>query len=82
MSFLKHEPPKPTPARRNFGPMRESRPMARATSSTSAPVFSHSSVSAFTLEMRWARKALAASFESSEDQTLVVRMRSRGTHSA
>ena len=33
---------------------------------------------ALMLEMRWARKALATSLDSSEDQRLVVRMRSRG----
>lgn len=50
----------PTLALRNLGPMRESIPTAYATSSTSAPVASHTALSAFTLEMRWARRALAA----------------------
>ena len=36
MSFWKHEPPKPTDALRNLGPMRESVPMACATCDTSA----------------------------------------------
>jgi hypothetical protein len=31
MSFWKHEPPKPTEALRNLGPMRESMPIACAT---------------------------------------------------
>ena len=37
MSFWKQEPPKPTEAFRNLGPMRLSVPMHRATSLTSAP---------------------------------------------
>jgi|GEM_PF-3283680 len=82
MSFLKQLPPKPTLERRNFGPMRESEPIARATSSTSASVASHSAEIALMLEMRWARKAFAVSLESSADQTLVVRICSRGTHAA
>mmetsp|Transcript_11865 Transcript_11865/g.36901 ORF Transcript_11865/g.36901 Transcript_11865/m.36901 type:complete len:414 (-) Transcript_11865:231-1472(-) len=81
-SFWKHEPPKPTDALRNLGPMRESEPMARLTSSTSAPVASHTAEMALMDEMRWARKALAVSFESSDDHTRVVRMRSRGTQLA
>ena len=40
MTFWKQLPPKPGPAFRNFGPMRESLPMARPTSRTSAPVAS------------------------------------------
>ena len=82
MSFLKQEPPKPTPAFRNLGPMRLSAPIARATSATFAPVFSHSSVSALIEEMRCARNAFAAIFDSSEDQTFVVRIRSRGIQEA
>jgi hypothetical protein len=82
MSFWKHEPPKPTEAFRNFGPMRESRPMALATSSTSAPVASHRAEIELIDEIRCARKALATSFESSDDQRLVVMMRSRGTQRA
>ncbi len=82
MSFWKQEPPKPTEALRNFGPIRESRPIARATSSTSAPVASHRAEIELIEEMRWARKALATSFESSEDQRLVVMIRSRGTQRA
>ena len=81
-SFLKQLPPKPGPALRNFGPMRLSAPMTRATSSTSAPVASQRPAMALMDETRWARKALAASLVSSADQTLVVRIRSRGTHEA
>ena len=40
MSFWKQLPPKPGPALRNLDPRRESVPMARATSCTSAPVAS------------------------------------------
>ena len=82
MSFWKHEPPKPTEALRNFGPMRESLPIAKATSSTSASVASQRAEMALMLEIRWARKALATSLESSEDQRLVVITRSRGTQRA
>jgi len=64
MSFWKHDPPKPTEERRNFGPMRESTPMACATSSTLAPVASQSAEIELIDEMRWARKAFAVSFES------------------
>ena len=48
----------------------------------SAPVASHSADSAFTELTRCASMAFAASFESSLDQTLAVRMRSRGTQRA
>ena len=82
MSLRKHEPPKPTLAFRNFGPMRVSMPMARATSSTSASVFSHSAEMALIDEMRWARKAFAISLESSPLQRLESMMRSRGTQLA
>lgn len=60
MSFWKQEPPKPTDAWRNLEPIRESSPIARATSDTSAPVASHTADNEFILEMRWARKAFAA----------------------
>ena len=79
MSFWKHEPPKPTPAFRKLGPMRLSEPIARATSSTLAPVRSQIAATALIELTRCARKAFAASLESSADQTLVARMRSRGT---
>ena len=82
MSFWKQEPPKPIEAFRNLGPIRESPPIARATSSTSAPVASQRAETELIEEMRWARKALATSFESYEDQRLVRRIRSRGTHRA
>src|SRR6185436_9413526 len=82
MSFWKHEPPKPTDALRNFGPMRESLPIALATSSTSAPVASQRPEIELIDEMRCARKALATSFDNSDDQRLVVMMRSRGTQCA
>ena len=72
MSFLKQEPPKPTEALRNFGAMRESLPMAKATSSTSAPVASQSAEIELIEEMRWARNALATSLESSADQRLAM----------
>ena len=79
MSFRKQEPPKPTPARRNLGPIRRSMPTARLTWATLAPVRSHSAEIAFTDDMRWARKALAVSLANSLDQTSVVIMFSLGT---
>ena len=82
MSLRKHDPPKPTDARRNFGPIRESLPMASATSPTSAPVASQSAEIELIDEIRCARKAFATSFDSSDDQRFVVRMRSRGTQRA
>src|SRR5688500_18634361 len=80
MSFWKHEPPNPTEAFKNFGPIRLSLPAANVTSSTSAPVASQSADKVFTEEIRCARSAFDTSFESSLDQRFAVRMRSRGTH--
>jgi hypothetical protein len=60
--------------------MRWSLPTALATSSTSAPVASHSADTELMEEMRCARNALATSLDSSDDHRLVVMMRSRGTH--
>ena len=82
MSFWKQEPPKPTEAFKNLGPIRESLPIALATSSTSAPVASQRAEIELIDEIRWARKALATSFESSDDQRLVVMIFSRGTQRA
>jgi hypothetical protein len=82
MSFWKQEPPNPTELFRNFGPMRLSLPIALATSSTSAPVASQSAEIELIDEMRCARNALATSLESSDDQRLVVMIRSRGTQRA
>mmetsp|Transcript_6491 Transcript_6491/g.17370 ORF Transcript_6491/g.17370 Transcript_6491/m.17370 type:complete len:207 (-) Transcript_6491:241-861(-) len=62
--------------------MRESIPTARATSSTSAPDASQIADTALMEETRCARNELATSLLSSEDHTLVVRMRSRGTQRA
>jgi len=72
MSFWKQLPPKPTDACRNFDPILESRPTARATSEISAPVASHTADSELILEILWAKNAFAASLDSSEDQVLVV----------
>lgn len=60
ISFWKQLPPNPTEACKNFDPIRESSPTARATSETSAPVASQTAESEFILEMRCARNALAA----------------------
>ena len=77
---MKQEPPKPTLALRNLLPRRLSIPTALATSLMSASVFSHNAEMALMDEIRWARKALDTSFESSLLQMLVVRIRSRATH--
>ena len=53
--------------------------MARETSVTSAPVTSHIEAIVLMEEIRWARKALDTSFESSLLQRLVVIKRSFGT---
>ncbi len=82
MSLWKHDPPKPTLALRKRGPMRESVPIAYATSSTSASVTSHSAEIELIDEMRWARNALAVSFDSSALQRFDWMMRSRGTQLA
>merc|ERR1712066_640387 len=82
ISFWKQEPPKPTDAPRNFAPIRESAPIARDTSCTSAPVFSQSCEIEFMLLTRWASMALATNLESSELQRLVVKILSRGTQLA
>ena len=55
------------PTWRNLGPILESRPIAWATSDTSAPVASHTADMLLMLEIRWARNALAASLLSSLD---------------
>jgi hypothetical protein len=59
MSFWKQEPPKPTEALRNFGPILLSVPIALATSSTSAPVASHRALIELMLDILCARNALA-----------------------
>jgi hypothetical protein len=43
ISLGRQKPPKPSPASRNRGPMRGSKPIARVTSLMSAPTFSHKS---------------------------------------
>mmetsp|Transcript_28166 Transcript_28166/g.79999 ORF Transcript_28166/g.79999 Transcript_28166/m.79999 type:complete len:205 (+) Transcript_28166:1510-2124(+) len=82
MSFWKQEPPKPTEAPKNFGPILESLPMARETSATSAPVFSQSWEMELMLLTRWASIALATNFDSSELHKFVVKILSRGTQFA
>lgn len=59
--------------------MRRSCPTAWATSFTSAPVASQMAEMALMEEILCARKALAASFDNSELQVLVVIILSRGT---
>ena len=50
----------PTDACRNFDPILESRPTARATSEISAPVASHTADSELILDILWAKNAFAA----------------------
>ena len=59
--------------------MRESVPIARATSRTSAPVASQKAAMLLIELIRWARNAFAVSLESSLLQRLVRKMRSSGT---
>lgn len=79
ISFWKQLPPKPTLARKKWGPMRRSTPAACATSSTLAPVASQIAAMALIEEMRWASSAFAASFVSSLLQRPVRMTRSSGT---
>src|SRR5690606_29448540 len=65
-----------------FGPIRLSIPIAFATSSTLAPVFSQSSDNEFIEDTLCAKNALAVSFDNSDDQTFVVNIRSFGTQLA
>lgn len=76
MSFWKQEPPKPTLAFKNLGPMRESKPIALATSSMLAPVASQMAESALMEEIRCASMALAANLDNSDDQRPTARIRS------
>ena len=66
-SPVRHEPPKPIPACRNFCPIRSSRPIPRATSMTSAPVSSQTFAISLMNEIFVARKALEASLTISAD---------------
>ena len=78
MSFWKQLPPNPTDDFKNLGPILESFPIALATSSTLASVFSHSADIELIEEIRCAKNAFATSLDSSEDQTLVVNIFSIG----
>mmetsp|Transcript_7708 Transcript_7708/g.28116 ORF Transcript_7708/g.28116 Transcript_7708/m.28116 type:complete len:237 (+) Transcript_7708:677-1387(+) len=82
MSFWKHDPPNPTDAFKNFGPILESFPSAYATWDTSAPVASHSADMELMEEILCARNAFAASFESSADHKFAVMILSCGTQFA
>ena len=66
------------PACRNFGPMRSSRPMPLATSTTSAPVSSHTLAISLMNEIFVARKALEASLTIS---ALLMSVRTSGASS-
>ena len=52
--------------------------MALETSATLASVFSHNAEMALIEETRWAKKALATSFDNSEDHTFVCKIFSLG----
>ena len=82
MSFWKHEPPKPTLAWRNLGPILGSVPQALEISLMSAPVASHRAEMELTEDTLWANIALATNFDNSEDHKFVVRIFSRGTQFA
>mmetsp|Transcript_3739 Transcript_3739/g.10715 ORF Transcript_3739/g.10715 Transcript_3739/m.10715 type:complete len:231 (-) Transcript_3739:399-1091(-) len=78
MSFWKHDPPNPTLAFRNLGPIRESVPIDLDTCWMSAPVASQRAEIELTEDILWASMALAVSFDSSADHRFVFRMRSSG----
>jgi hypothetical protein len=65
MSFGRQPPPKPSPAPRNFRPIRGSRPIASASVVTSAPAASHTSAIALMNEIFVARNAFADTLTSS-----------------
>ena len=65
MSLGRQPPPKPSPGDRKFRPIRASSPIASASSSTSAPDFSHTSATMLMNEILVARNALADTFTSS-----------------
>jgi hypothetical protein len=65
MSLGRQPPPKPRPACRNRPPMRSSWPSASASSTTSAPVASHTSAIALMNEILVARNEFAATLTSS-----------------
>ena len=67
---------------RNRVPMRASMPTARVILDTLAPVASQRAEMELIDDTRWARKALATSLESSEDQRLVVIIWAAGTQLA
>lgn len=60
ISFWKQLPPNPIDACKNFDPIRESKPTARATSDTSAPVASQTADKELILDILWAKNAFAA----------------------
>ena len=66
MSLGRHPPPNPTPADRKRRPIRSSWPMASASTATSPPAASQTSAIALMKEIFVAKKALAATFTSSE----------------
>ena len=72
MSFLKQLPSNPGPALRNSLPILLSVPIASETSFILAPVLSHNDDIEFIELIRWAKKALAVNFESSELHKSVV----------
>ena len=74
----KQLPPKPIPACRNLLPMRSSRPIPRATSTTSAPVSSHTFAISLMKEIFVARNAFEASFTIS---ALAMSVRTSGAFS-
>src|SRR5262249_44471368 len=71
-SLPKHEPPQPTPAFKNFGPMRLSSPKPRTTSLTSEPTRSQMLAISFAKLILVARNALAAYLIISAEARSVV----------
>src|SRR5262249_60611129 len=71
-SLPKQEPPQPTPAFKNFGPMRLSNPKPRTTSLMSAPTRSQMLAISLAKLILVARKALAAYLIISAEAKSVV----------
>ena len=81
VSLGKQEPPKPGPGWRKRGPMRSSRPIPRATTSTSAPSASHIAATSLMNEILVARKPLEAYLISSALSTSVTTKGTSATRS-
>lgn len=81
MSFLKQLPPKPTELFKNLSPILVSEAMHFLTSLMSASYYSHKMAILLIEETLWAKKQLAASFESYAEALFVKIIFSLPTYS-